>query len=109
MSKVEVDIEVLLKAEIKKTSEHIRELKESTQPIEPDCAIGRVSRMDAINNKAINEAALRKAETKLKNLQFALSNVNDPDFGKCAKCNSQIPIQRIILIPQSRYCVKCAQ
>ena len=27
---------------------HLIELKELTKPIEPDCAIGRVSRMDAI-------------------------------------------------------------
>jgi hypothetical protein len=38
----------------------IEELKELTKPIEPDCAIGRVSRMDAINNKSISDAALIK-------------------------------------------------
>ena len=35
-------------------------------PIAPENAIGRVSRMDAINNKSVNEAALKKAEIKLK-------------------------------------------
>ncbi|UKN02849.1 TraR/DksA C4-type zinc finger protein [Paracrocinitomix mangrovi] len=105
----EQDIASLLVAEIEKVKDLIIEYKESTQPIEPDCAIGRVSRMDAINNKSINEAALRKAEAKLKNLEFALSNVNDPDFGKCAKCKAEIPIQRIMLMPQSRFCVKCAK
>ena len=53
-----------------KLLERLTELKELTKPIEPDCAIGRVSRMDAINNKSINEAALRKAEDKLKKIDI---------------------------------------
>ena len=41
--------------------ERIEEL-ELTKPIPPENAIGRVSRMDAINNRSVNEAALRTAE-----------------------------------------------
>jgi len=35
-----------------------------TKPISPESAIGSVSRMDAINNKSINESALRQSEEK---------------------------------------------
>ncbi len=101
------EIEALIKSEIKKTRQKIEEYKEVTTPIAPDDAIGRISRMDAINNKSINDAALRKAETKLKNLEYALSRVGDSDFGICAKCKTEIPIQRMILVPQSRFCVNC--
>lgn len=106
--KVEEIIE-LLEQEIAKTEVQIKEYKEFTQPIEPSDSIGRISRMDAINNKTINENALRKAEAKLKNLVLAKSKVHEADFGQCAKCKGQIPIQRIMLVPQSRFCVKCAQ
>ena len=105
----DLDVKELLKKEILKTKELIEEYKEFTKPIAPSDSIGRISRMDAINNKSINEAALRKAEMKLKNLELALSNVDDPEFGKCAKCKDQIPIQRIMLMPQSRFCVNCAR
>ncbi|MEX1000912.1 MAG: TraR/DksA C4-type zinc finger protein [Crocinitomicaceae bacterium] len=104
-----VEVKKLLEKEIQKTQELVEEYKELSKPIAPENAIGRISRMDAINNKSINEAQLRKAEIKLKNLELAMSNMNDPDFGKCAKCKGQIPIQRIMLVPQSRFCVKCAQ
>ena len=103
------EVKSLLEKEIAKTQALVEEYKELTKPIAPENAIGRVSRMDAINNKSINEAQLRKAEVKLKNLNLALSNVNEPEFGKCAKCKGDIPIQRIMLVPQSRFCVKCAQ
>ena len=53
--------------EISKTEKSIKEFKEVTKPIAPDVAIGRVSRMDAINNKSVAEAGLRQAQIKLKN------------------------------------------
>ena len=95
--------------EIIATQETILNYKELTKPIAPENAIGRISRMDAINNKSVNDAALKKAEQKLKNLTIALSNINDPNFGLCSKCNNQIPLGRILLMPHSRFCVYCAQ
>ena len=109
MNKAEIKkIESLIKLEIDKTIQSIVSYKELTKPIAPENAIGRVSRMDAINNKSVNEAALKKAEQKLKNLQIALSNLDEPEFGICAKCNNPIPIGRIMVMPQSRFCVNCA-
>ena len=92
----------------KKLHRRIEELKELTQPIEPDCAIGRVSRMDAINNKSVNEAALRTAEDKLKNINLALERIDDEKFGKCISCGEPIPIQRLVVMPESSKCVRCA-
>jgi DnaK suppressor protein len=101
-------IVVLINTELEKTKILINELKEITKPIAPDCAIGRVSRMDAINNKSINEAALRKAKIKLSGLKYSLERLDDDDFGICAKCGQAIPIGRIMLMPHSRFCARCA-
>jgi len=95
--------------EIEKTEKSILEYKELTKPIAPENAIGRISRMDAINNKSVAEAALRKAEEKLNKLKYVQGQLDDKDFGLCLKCKKQIPIGRILLMPQSRYCVNCAQ
>lgn len=86
----------------------VAEYKEMTRPIPPENAIGRVSRMDAINNKSINEAAQRQAEQKLKSLKIALARIDESEFGICLKCQSEIPIGRILIRPHSRFCVKCA-
>jgi len=100
--------EYLLKSR-KKLLTRVEELKELTQPIEPDCAIGRVSRMDAINNKSVNEAALRTAEDKLKNINIALERIEDEKFGICISCGKPIPIQRLVVMPESSKCVRCAR
>ena len=103
------DIKKRILEDLKKTEELILDYKESTKPISPENAIGRVSRMDAINNKSVVEAALRKAEEKLNKLKLVLDKVNDADFGLCMRCGNPIPIGRILLMPQSRNCVRCAQ
>tara|TARA_B100001758_G_C18328956_1_gene567674 strand:- start:587 stop:919 length:333 start_codon:yes stop_codon:yes gene_type:complete len=104
--KEEVREKILL--EIEKTRAAIIEYKEATKPITPENAIGRISRMDAINNKSVMEAALRKAEDKLNKLRLVEGSLDDDNFGLCLRCKSKIPIQRILLMPQSRNCVRCA-
>lgn len=95
--------------EIAKTEKAIGEYKEMTKPVAPENAIGRISRMDAINNKSVTEAAQRQAESKLEKLKFVLDKVGNEDFGMCKKCGKPIPVGRIVLVPQSMYCVQCAQ
>jgi DnaK suppressor protein len=95
--------------EIENTKELIKDFKEMTQPIEPDNAYGRLSRMDAIQSKSVKEAALRQAEDRLNKLNYAYSKLDSPEFGKCKNCGVSIPLQRILLVPESPYCVKCSR
>jgi len=104
--KVEIKEKIL--QEIEKTERLIAEHKDILQPIAPDCAIGRVSRMDAIVNQNVSKIGLRKAEEKLKNLLYAQSNINNAGFGICARCGDDIPIGRILFVPHSKFCVNCA-
>jgi DnaK suppressor protein len=106
MTKEEIKQNIL--KEISLTEELIAEYKELTKPVAPDDAIGRITRMDAINNKSVTEASLRQAEEKLRNLQRVLSRVGTSDFGICIKCAKPIPEGRILYRPESLTCVDCA-
>jgi len=87
----------------------IEELRELSKPISPENSIGRISRMDAINNKTINDRMLRKSQEKLKKLKLALSRTDDPNFGKCITCKKPIQQARLELMPESTNCILCAQ
>lgn len=89
--------------------ERIAEYRELTKPIAPENAIGRVSRMDAINNKSVNEAALRQAEKQFADLERALGRLEDDRFGLCVRCGEKIPMGRIVLMPGATTCVRCAR
>ena len=95
-------------SELAETKLRIAELKELNKPISPENAIGRISRMDAINNKSVNEAALRIAEAKMSNLKVAFDKVDTEGFGNCLLCKQPIPMGRLMLVPGSTKCVRCA-
>jgi len=103
------EIKSRIEEEILNTLSSIEKYRVLTKPISPENAIGRVSRMDAINNKSINDVALRKAELKLNNLKVALTKINDADFGLCRKCKQAIPMGRLLLMPQTITCVHCSR
>jgi len=83
--------------------------KELTRPIAPDNAIGRISRMEAINSKSINEEALRKTKNTLTRIQKALKIIDDEDSGICIECDEPIPFARLIILPETNLCVVCAE
>ena len=63
---------------------------------------------DAINNKSVMEAALRKAEEKLRNLYIVKEKINTKDFGQCITCSKEIPLERLLLMPYTQHCINCA-
>lgn len=102
------EVVAAIQEKIAEAKKRIKQLKELCKPIAPENAIGRVSRMDAINNKSVNEAALGQTEKTLQKLQTALNKVDEPNFGKCYSCGKEIPLGRILLGPHSNKCVNCA-
>ena len=98
-----------IKERITKLKEDIISYKQLTKPVAPDNAIGRITRMEAIGSKSINEAALHKSEHALSKLKQALEMIDDPDFGICAICEEPIPFGRLMAIPESDVCVQCAE
>ena len=87
----------------------IASLTETSKPVAPDNAIGRLSRMEALSDRAVSEASLNAANTKLSRLETALGKVDHPDFGICVSCGNLIPHGRILLMPEATRCVPCAE
>ena len=98
-----------LTKEVDKTKALIISLEEKTQPISPDNAIGRLSRMEALNSKSVNEAALADALIKLPKLESSLAKIDSDEFGLCKRCKDPIPLGRLMFVPESNLCVKCAR
>ena len=102
------DIQDRINKKMSGLKERILEYKKLTKPIPPSEAIGRVSRMDAINNRSVNEAALRQLENQLKGLEEALKRLSEDKFGRCVSCGDKIPIGRILIMPGAIRCVRCS-
>ena len=112
---------IMMKKEEKETLEnHVKDkieilkkdivsYKQLTRPIAPDNAIGRLTRMDAISSKSINEAALRRAKQTLSKLERVLKKADAPDFGLCRTCEEPIPFGRLMIVPETDLCIECAE
>jgi DnaK suppressor protein len=88
----------------------IPRLAEQVKPVAPDNAIGRISRMDTIVNQSVAEAQLSKARARLARLEEAMKRVDeDEDFGLCLDCGEPIPMARLKAMPETSYCVDCAE
>ena len=109
MTEIEtIEIKKIIKEQISSINDDIVELTELTKPISLDNSIGRLSRMDAINNKAINEKALRDKKQTLQKLNRALERYEDGKLGICLMCSQEIPFGRLKFMPHTTRCVNCA-
>lgn len=83
--------------------------RESSKPVAPDNAIGRLTRMEAISAKHISEASLNSARNRLLGLENALVRIDtDEDYGLCIECEEPLPVKRLMLMPEALRCVRCA-
>lgn len=82
-------------------------LEAVTKPVSPENAIGRISRMDAINNMNINKSLLRSKMEQKQKLEIVLNKIDEEAFGMCTRCKEDIPYKRILSVPNSTMCVPC--
>ena len=86
----------------------IEQLRDSTQPISPDKGLGRLTRLEAMQDKGVNEAALERLRDESARLHNALVNIMSPGFGNCQNCGQEISIERLQALPASTLCMECA-
>jgi DnaK suppressor protein len=82
---------------------------ESRKPVELDQAsVGRLSRMDAMQQQAMAMAAQRQRQNDLVRIRAALSRMADGEYGYCSTCGEEISPRRLELDPAIATCVTCA-
>ncbi len=105
---IKANLKVKIKAMIVSLQKDILELQELTKPISPENSLGRLTRMDAINNKSVAEASLRNRKRKLGKMHVALVKIDEKGYGICQRCKKVINPKRLLLMPESDMCVNCA-
>ena len=71
-------------------------------------AIGRLSRMDALQNQAMAKSMKVRRDNEEHALNQALTRLADGEFGFCVDCGDQIPAKRLELNLTTTRCVSCA-
>ena len=71
-------------------------------------SVGRLSRMDAMQQQAMAEAQERTRQLDLQRIEQALRRIRDEDYGYCIHCDEEIPDARLAIDPMAECCVNCA-
>jgi DnaK suppressor protein len=81
--------------------------KEGAQVVSLDQPIGRVSRIDAIQQQKMAEASRRQQELRLGQVKIALGAVERGDYGYCRSCEEPIAYRRLAARPETPFCLRC--
>ena len=72
-------------------------------------AVGRLSRMDALQNQAMAKATDARRAGERARLTAALARMDEGEFGFCEDCGEEIAVGRLQLDPAATRCVDCAR
>lgn len=71
--------------------------------------VGRLSRMDAMQQQAMEDETGRRRDKELHRIASALDRLENDDFGYCTACDEPIAIKRLENDPATPLCISCAQ
>lgn len=71
-------------------------------------SVGRLSRMDAIQNQAMAVAQQNRRDIQTRRLMAALTRIDEDEFGYCEDCGEDIAQKRLELDPSVTKCISCA-
>ena len=71
-------------------------------------SVGRLSRMDALQNQAMQVETERRREIELKRIDAALARLDSDEYGYCVSCGEEILPKRLEMDPATPVCVTCA-
>ncbi len=80
---------------------------ESSKPVGLDQPIGRLSRMDALQQQSMTQASRRAAEVRISKINNAMSRINNDNYGYCLECEEEINYARLQANPEAPFCLDC--
>ena len=81
---------------------------EDSGVVDLDSSIGRLSRMDALQNQQMALELKRRQENQLLRIENAFKRLAKGHYGLCGKCKKPIKEDRLEVFPDTVTCVRCA-
>ncbi len=102
-----------LKRQLLQTQGVLQRLEKRTradvEPVELDqTRVGRITRMDALQDQAMSQEARRRRQAELSKIADALRRIRDGHYGYCEECSRPISVARLDIDPAAPLCIACA-
>ena len=111
LSQTEIqDLQHLIQLDIDKLKLQLSINAEATAPVQLDqTSVGRLSRIDAIQQQHMASSTRQLAQERLKRLIRALNAIKENDYGYCQHCDQGIAVKRLQVQPEAALCLSCQQ
>lgn len=97
-----------LERELARLERSMQGTREASRPAVLDqSAIGRLSRIDAIQNQQLTAGLHERELARHAQLLDALARFADGTYGRCLTCGRGIPYGRLLVFPEARTCAGC--
>ena len=93
-----------LRREIQQSIESTRS---GGKPVDLGLSIGRLSRMDAIQQQHMAQAGISAQELRLRQIDAALAASASGTYGPCRRCEEPIGYKRLKAKPETPFCLRC--
>jgi len=97
----------IIQTEIAALTDEITTLEDALKPIKKDCSLDSIDHKMLKQEQNINIQRYEVAKQRLNRLKAAYLNIDNKEYGVCQECEENINIERLKLMPESKYCVSC--
>ena len=96
-----------LLAERRRLEQYLDVTREGAKPVDLGTPIGRLSRMDAMQQQEMTLASRSTLETKLLQVNASLEEYRKGEYGYCRSCEEPIGYPRLKARPEAPFCLSC--
>lgn len=72
-------------------------------------AIGRLTRIDAIQMQAMSQMNQAQLDVRLQQIEAALAAFDGGRYGSCHRCRGPISLERLDALPEAPLCMSCQE
>jgi DnaK suppressor protein len=87
----------------------LEQSKDGARPVALSEPIGRLTRMDAIQQQEMTKANRSGYERKLNLVLAALRLIREEEYGTCRSCEEPIGYPRLKARPEAPFCLSCQE
>lgn len=108
MSLDPINFRELLNLELARIADDIGEANNAAGTVMLDqSSVGRLSRMDAMQQQAMAQGMRARLETRKRQLQAALERIEAGTYGVCCACDAELEVERLRSDPAVVFCADC--
>jgi DnaK suppressor protein len=97
-----------LQESLEEIEQYLAKTAESAEVVSPDKGLGRLSRMEAMQDQQLILAAGRRKKMQKVEVLSALQRLENGIFGTCIFCGKPIAVERLEVAPEATTCVNCS-